>query len=272
MTQITVAEMTPTIGATIAGLDLRSNLTAGTIAELRALWLEHQVLFFRDQDLTLDEQRAFACQFGDLWIHPYLPAPAEHPEVLVVRVKDSASKAPGEGWHSDMSASECPPSASILRLEKVPAAGGDTLFASMYAAYEALSDHWKRFLDPLDAWHSGAARHGGQFKLAAAQDHAPALHPVVRTHPETGRKALYVNRGFTMSVDTMSAAESAAVLGFLFDHCEQPAFQVRFSWQPNSIAMWDNRCVMHHAIFDYEPSQRLGYRFTVTGERPTRTG
>ena len=137
----------------------------------------------------------------------------------------------------------------------------------MYAAYDALSDDWKRFVDPLHARHSSAGRHGGEFGLDF--EHAGAVHPVVRRHPSTGRKALFVNQGFTSSIEGMTKAESRAVLDFLFAHCENPAFQVRFRWEPHSIAMWDNRCVMHHAIFDYDPGERLGYRFTLTGERPT---
>lgn len=265
---ISVTALSPTLGAVVNGLDLREPLAAETAAEIRSIWLEHQIVFFRDQPLSLDQHKAFARSFGDLWIHPTVPAPPEHPELLVVRTKPGRIKAPGQGWHTDMSAADTPPSASILRLEKVPKVGGDTLFASMYAAYDALSDHWKRIVDPLDAWHSSASRHGGEFGLSG--DHPRALHPVVRTHPETGRKALYVNQGFTESIDGMSPNESQAVLGFLFRHCEDPTFQLRFDWQPDSIAMWDNRCVMHNAVFDYDPDDRLGYRFTVVGDRPTR--
>lgn len=264
----TLEPTTPTLGATVSGLDLRAPLSDETTADLRAAWLEHQVLFFRDQPLTLDEQKSFARTLGALWIHPTVPAPEDHPEVLVVRTNPKARLAPGQGWHTDMSAAEAPPSGSLLRLEKVPPSGGDTLFCSMYAAYDALSEHWKRFLDPLEAWHSGAKRHGKGFGIKA--DHPESLHPIVRRHPETGRKALYVNQGFTTTVEGMSEPESDAVLDFLYRHCENPAFHIRFSWQVNSMALWDNRCVMHNAVYDYDPSLRLGYRLTLEGDRPTR--
>jgi taurine dioxygenase len=264
-----VTPTTPRIGAVVSGLDLTSPLSDDTIAEVRSAWLEHQVLFFRDQELTLDQHRDFACRFGELFIHPTIPGPEGFPEALPIRASAKTRKAPGEGWHTDVSASATPPSASILRLEEVPPTGGDTLFCSMYHAYDALSDHWKRFIDPLDATHSAEARHGGEFGIKS--DHHPeSVHPVVRTHPETGRKALYVNAGFTSSINDMSAAESRATLDFLFAHCQNPAFHVRFQWQPNSMAMWDNRSVMHNAIYDYHPQTRRGFRFTVSGDRPYR--
>ena len=266
MTLLTVTPVTPTIGAQISGVDLRHPLDASSKRAVEDALAIHQVVFFRDQQLTIEQHKAFSASLGDLWAHPYLPRPDEHPEMLVVQAKPGATKAPGQGWHTDMSADETPPSVSILRMVSVPPSGGDTLFASMYAAYDALSEDWKRFIDPLNARHSSAGRHGGEFGLDF--DHSGAVHPVVRRHPVTGRKALYVNPGFTVALQGMSNAESRAVLDFLFSHCENPEFHVRFRWEPHSIAMWDNRCVMHHAIFDYEPEQRLGYRFTLTGERP----
>ncbi len=261
--------VTPHIGATVSGVDLSQPLPDGLVADLRAAWLDHQVLFFRDQDIDLEQHREFARNFGELYTHPTIPGPDGYPEALAIRTTAETRKAAGEGWHTDVSADAEPPSASILRLVEVPPCGGDTLFCSMYAAYDALSDHWKRFIDPLDARHSTAARHGGEFGLNIAE-HPENVHPVVRTHPETGRKALFVNQGFTMSIEGMSKAESRATLDFLFAHCEHPAFQVRFQWQPNSMAMWDNRAVMHNAVYDYHPHTRRGYRFTVKGDRPVR--
>ncbi|MGH1490873.1 MAG: TauD/TfdA dioxygenase family protein [Acidimicrobiales bacterium] len=264
-----VTPVTPRIGATVSGVDLRGRLSPDLIDELRAVWLQYQVLFFRDQDLTLDQHREFARAFGDLYTHPTIPGPDGFPEALRIHAHAKTKKAAGEGWHTDVSADAEPPSASILRLEEVPPCGGDTLFCSMYDAYDALSDHWKRFIDPLDARHNSAARHGGEFGLDIVE-HPENVHPVVRTHPETGRKALYVNQGFTMSIEGMSKSESRATLDFLFTHCQDPAFHVRFDWEPNSMAMWDNRSVMHNAIFDYHPHTRRGYRFTVKGDRPAR--
>ncbi len=253
----------------VSGVDLSQALSDEVIAEIRAAWLDHQVLFFRDQDLTLDQHREFAKRFGDLYIHPTIPGPEGFPEVLSIHNHAKTRKAAGEGWHTDVSASAEPPSASILRMVEVPPVGGDTLFCSMYDAYDALSDHWKRFVDPLDAIHSAAARHGGEFGIVS-DEHPESLHPVVRTHPETGRKALYVNAGFTMSIDGMTKDESRATLDFLFAHCQNPAFHVRFQWRENSMAMWDNRSVMHNAIFDYYPHTRRGYRLTVGGDKPRR--
>ncbi len=261
--------VTPTLGATVSGVDLASPLSDQLIDELRSAWLTHQVLFFRDQELTLDQHRDFARHFGDLYIHPTFPGPEGYPEALPIRANADTKKAPGEGWHTDVSADAEPPSASILQLIEVPPCGGDTLFCSMYEAYDALSDHWKRFIDPLDAVHSAQARHGGEFGYNNVE-HPANVHPVVRTHPETGRKALYVNQGFTSSIEGMSKAESRATLDFLYAHCQDPAFHVRFSWEPHSVAMWDNRAVMHNAIFDYHPHTRRGFRFTVKGDRPSR--
>ena len=267
-TVLDITPVTPRIGATVAGIDLATDLSDAVVDELRAAWLEHQVLFFRDQDLTLDQHKDFGRRFGELFIHPTVPGPEGHPEVLRIHNHAKTKMAAGEGWHTDVSMAAEPPSASILRMVEVPPCGGDTLFCSMYDAYDALSDHWKRLVDPLDAVHSGAHRHGKGFGIQA--DHPENVHPVVRTHPETGRKALYVNQGFTTEIEGMTAAESRATLDFLFAHCQNPAFHVRFSWRPGSMAMWDNRSVMHNAIFDYWPHTRKGYRVTVQGDRPHR--
>lgn len=271
-TTLAVRAVTPRIGAMVSGVDLAADLASDTgsdlLAQIHSAWLEHQVLFFRDQDLTLDQQKDFGRHFGELYTHPTVPGPEGHPEVLPIFANDKTKKAAGTGWHTDVSAAAEPPSASILRLVEVPPVGGDTLFCSMYDAYDALSDHWKRFIEPLDAVHSAAARHGGQFGVKG--DHPESVHPVVRTHPETGRKALYVNQGFTQSIVGMTDQESRATLGFLFDHCQNPEFHVRFSWEPGSMAMWDNRSVMHNAMHDYFPHTRKGYRVTVKGDRPRR--
>lgn len=268
-TRVQITRLTARIGAEVAGLDLAGEVSDEQITALREAWLEHQVLFFRDQELDLDQHRSFAARFGDLYTHPTFPGPAGYPEVLPIRTGPDTKKAAGTGWHTDVSAAEEPPSASILRLEEVPPVGGDTVFCSMYAAYDALSDHWKRFIEPLEARHSAAARHGGDFGYESSE-HPEAVHPVVRTHPETGRAALYVNQGFTMSIVGMTKAESRATLDFLFAHCENPEFHVRFQWQANSMAMWDNRAVMHNAIHDYRPHSRAGYRLTVKGDKPFR--
>lgn len=260
-----IEKATGGVGAYVRDVDL-THLDDTTATELRHAWLAHQVLFFRDQAMTLDQQKDFGRRFGDLFVHPTIPGPEGHPEILVIHADEKSKVVAGQGFHSDVSCFDEPPSASILRLVTVPPAGGDTIFASAYLAYESLSEHWRSFVDGLQAVHSGSHRHGRKFGIEA--DHPETAHPVVRTHPETGRKLLYVNRGFTTHIVGMTAAESDATLSFLFDHIEQPEFQCRFTWQRESIAMWDNRCVQHHAIFDYYPEVRHGYRVTVQGERP----
>jgi len=190
---------------------------------------------------------------------------------MEIYADENSKRVAGQGWHTDVSCAAEPPSASILRLVQVPqSGGGDTLFANMYAAYEALSSHWQNFLEGLSAVHEYVHVHGRQFKHSNQPDgkFVQAEHPVVRTHPETGRKALYVNGGFTTRIRGMRQLESRATLDFLYRHMEQPDFQCRFRWQPNSIAMWDNRCVQHLATWDYFPQVRHGYRVTVCGDAP----
>ena len=269
--ELTVRPMNPVIGAEIFGVDLREPLPDSAVAAIRAAWLKHQVLFFRDQELTLHEHIAFGERFGELHVHPNVPSHPEHPEVLIIHADENSKQVAGHGWHSDVSFAAEPPAGSILRLTEVPPdGGGDTLFASMYAAYEALSDHWQQFLDGLTAVHESAHVHGRQYARSLTDDgkFGYAEHPVVRTHPETGRKALYVNGGFTTRIRGMKTAESRATLDFLFRHMEHIDFQCRFRWQPHSIAMWDNRCAQHHAAWDYFPHVRHGYRVTLCGDRP----
>ena len=190
-----------------------------------------------------------------------------NPELMMIHTDKDSFRQNGAGWHSDVSADEEPPLGSILHLETVPSHGGDTLFASMYAAYDALSDRMRAFLDDLTARHE--SDYTGQYGDHKPQREFPkASHPVIRTHPVTGRKALFVNSGFTRRIEGLSHHESRALLDFLFDHIKNPAFQCRFGWQPYSIAMWDNRCVQHVAVWDYYPETRSGIRVTVKGDRP----
>ncbi|MFQ5697115.1 MAG: TauD/TfdA dioxygenase family protein [Myxococcota bacterium] len=269
-TTLAVAALNPVIGAEIEGVDL-AHLDDATFKELRNAWLDHQVVFFRDQPWSLEEHEAFGRRFGELHVHPAAPSPPGHPEVLVVHADERSKTVAGYGWHSDVSCDLEPPSASILHLTRVPPSGGDTLFASMYAAYEALSDRWQRFLSDLTAIHSSEHVYRGRYGITTHLrdgDYPQAEHPVVRTHPETGRKALYVNEGFTTRVRGMSASESRATLDFVFQHIRNPEFQCRFRWRERSVALWDNRAVQHLAIWDYFPNVRHGYRVTVRGERP----
>src|SRR5438270_4730660 len=199
-------------------------------------------------------------RLGPLHIHPAAPCLDGHPEVMLIHADERSKVVAGNGWHTDVSCDERPPMATILRMETVPPAGGDTLFASMYPAYDALSDTMKAFLDPLTARHESAHVYAGRYGSREADSRdgkfPSAVHPVVRTHPVTGRKALYVNRGFTTRIKELEPAESRALLDFLFHHEENPEFQCRFRWAPASVAMWDNRCVQHFAVWDYHPHVR----------------
>jgi taurine dioxygenase len=263
---------TPHIGAEIAGIDLSRPLGNRQVDELHDALAAHQVLFFRDQQLDHDSAKAFGRHFGDLHIHPNTPGPDGHPEILPIHADANSKRVAGERWHSDVSCDPEPPLGSILYLHTVPPVGGDTLFASQYAAYEALSPRLQTYLAGLTAFHDG----GPSYRATNAKIGVPetgrvypsANHPVVRTHPVTGRKALYVNRGFTQRINGLPDDEARALLDFLIQHSVKPDFQVRFRWRANSVAFWDNRAVQHLAVWDYFPQVRSGFRVTIKGDRP----
>jgi len=266
--RISVQRVTPAVGATIGGVDL-SSIDSETYLEIRRALNEHCVLFFRDQDISVEQHIAFGRMFGDLDVHPAAGNATGHEEILVIAADENSARANGEAWHSDVSCLPEPPMASILHMQIVPPAGGDTMFASMYAAYDALSDRMKTYLDGLVAVHDGEHVYRGLYQGVADKPTYPrAKHPVVRTHPESGRKCLFVNRSFTTHIVGLPKDESDAILNYLYDHMEHPNFQVRFQWQPNSIAMWDNRSAQHRAIWDYWPHRRYGHRVTVMGDTP----
>lgn len=266
--RITVTQATPAVGAYVAGCSL-ADMDDETFAEVHRALLEHCVLFFRDQDMSLEEHIAFGSRFGELDVHPAAGNGTGHPEILVIHADENSSRANGEGWHSDVSCLAEPPMGSILHIHEVPPTGGDTMFASMYAAYDALSERMKGYLDGLLAVHSGEHVYRGTYEGVADKDSYPrAAHPIVRTHPETGRKCLFVNRAFTTHIQGVPRDESDAILRYLYEHIEHPNFQVRFAWQPRSVAFWDNRCAQHRAIWDYWPHRRHGFRVTVKGDAP----
>jgi taurine dioxygenase len=265
-----VRNLTPAIGAELEGVDLSLPLSAEQLEEIRGALIENLVIFFRNQTLTPEQHKALGLRFGTLHIHP---APLEvlegHPEIIVVEADERSKRIAGEKWHSDVSCDAEPPMASILYVKEAPRVGGDTLFASMYAAYEALSDSMQRFLCSLTAIHDGARNYAGRQPLAALDREFPrAEHPVVRTHPETGRRALFVNRMFTTRLVQLKKTESDVILQMLFRHIENPEFQCRFHWRPNSLAFWDNRCTQHMALWDYFPQRRYGNRVTIAGDKP----
>ena len=266
---IDIRPLGPAIGAEIHNVDLAQPLTDSQVEAIRQAWLEHQVIFFRDQDLTLTQHIAFGRRFGELHIHPNVPSHPEHPEVLIIHADEKSKRVAGHGWHTDVSCDTAPPAGSILRLTDTPEhGGGDTLFANMYSAFDALSDHWQTFLSGLSAVHESAHVHGRYYENSSEHKFVAAEHPIVRTHPETGRKALYVNSAFTTGICGMKPNESQATLEFLFRHMEHIDFQCRFRWTPHSISMWDNRCTQHHAAWDYYPEVRHGYRVTLAGDKP----
>ena len=271
---IQVEKLTPNAGAEIRGADLSQPLDERTFKEIHAALIDNGVIFFRDQHLTPAQQKAFGRLFGELHIHPAAPKEVpEHPEILVIHADENSKHVAGENWHSDVSCDLEPPMGSILYMHELPPVGGDTLFASMYAAYEALSEPMKRFLEPLTAMHEGEHVYRGRYGVDDRGKVFPkAEHPVIRTHPVSGRKALYVNGGFTTRIKQLPRPESDAVLQFLYRHVETPEFHCRFRWQVNSVAFWDNRCVLHHAMWDYYPQRRHGHRVTIKGDKPFYRG
>src|SRR5438105_1313159 len=232
---------------------------------------EYLVIFFRDQHISPEQHLAFGRKFGELHIHPAAPHEGGDPALMKIYADKDSPRANGEGWHTDVSCDLEPPMGSILYIKQCPPRGGDTLFANMYAAYEALSDRMKTYLNGLTALHDGESIYRGLYANYGVADkpaYPRAEHPVVRTHPVTRKKALYVNRGFTRYIVGIPRDESDAMLAYLYQHAENPLFQCRFRWSENAIAFWDNRCAQHRAMWDYWPHTRSGTRVTVKGERP----
>jgi taurine dioxygenase len=268
---ITVEKLTPLIGAELSGIDLTRPIGNQQRDELHRALAENLVIFFRDQPLAPEQHLDFGRLFGKLHIHPAAPHAPGHPELMIIHADRSSPRANGEGWHTDVSCDTEPPMGSILHIHTCPPQGGDTLFASMYAAYEALSERMRTYLEGLTALHDGEPVYRGLYANLGVADrpsYPSAEHPVVRTHPVTGRRALYVNRGFTRHIVGIPRDESDAILAYLYTHMENPLFQCRFRWQPESVAFWDNRCTQHRALWDYWPHTRSGHRVTIQGERP----
>ncbi len=268
---IEVRKCTPNIGAEIYGIDLSKPLGDEQFRDVHAALMDNLVIFFRDQKLSLERHKELGARFGKLHFHPAAPRVfPEHPEVFVIKADESSTYVAGEDWHSDVSCDAEPPMGSILYLTEVPPdGGGDTLFANMYLAYDRLSERIRTLLDGMTAIHDGEQLYRGRYgNDDTGKVYPRAEHPVVRTHPVTRRKSLYVNRFFTTHVVGLSKIESDGLLQMLFRHIETPEFQVRFRWQPGSIAFWDNRCAQHRALWDYYPNRRYGHRVTVCGDKP----
>ncbi|HJN49509.1 MAG: TauD/TfdA family dioxygenase [Pseudomonadales bacterium] len=264
---IEVEPLTPKIGALVNGADLGQPVSDELFGEIHDAWMDHLVLFFRDQDITPEQHLVFGRRFGDLHIHPAAPYENDNPALMKIHTDGESLRNNGGGWHSDVSADEEPPMASILHIHLTPSQGGDTLWSNMYEAYDALSAPMQTMLQTLTATH--VADYSGYYGDHKPQRESPrAEHPVVRSHPETGRKALFVNSGFTKRIRGVSRSESEALLGMLFELVKDPQFHCRFRWQANSIALWDNRCTQHMAVWDYYPETRSGRRVTVKGDKP----
>jgi len=263
------------LGAEIAEVDLRS-LSDDLVRRIRAAWLEHLVVFFREQSLTSEQYMAFARRMGRPIEYPFVKGIAGFPEIIEVKKLEHEKVNFGGVWHSDTAYLEVPPMASMLLAREIPPQGGDTLFANMYLAYESLSPGMKAVLEGLVAVNSSAkadvTRTREDRLKSDGSDKAgrelAAEHPVVRTHPETGRKALYVNFAHTVRFKDMTEEESAPLLQYLFQHQIRPEFTCRFTWQVGSLALWDNRCAQHNPVNDYHGHRRVMHRITLEGDRP----
>lgn len=274
---LSITPLGTALGAQISGVDLAADLSPAQRDAIEQALLDHQVLFFRDQPLTPDRQARFAAQFGDLHIHPIYPKVADTPQVLILDtavtdVRDNAI------WHTDVTFLPTPALGAVLAAKQVPAYGGDTLWASGIAAFEALSAPLRGLLEGLTATHDfthsfplerfGSTAEDLARWEAARRDHPPLSHPVVRTHPVSGRKALFVNEGFTTRINELAPTESEALLKLLFAHATRPEFTVRWRWQADDVAFWDNRVTQHYAVDDYRPQRRVMHRATILGDAP----
>jgi taurine dioxygenase len=274
--KLEIRQIAGALGAEIHGVDLRSPLSAEETAAIRAAWLKHLVLFFRDQQLTHEQYMAFARAIGKPIEYPFIKGIEGYPEIIEVKKLEHETANFGGVWHSDTAYLDRPPMASMLLAREVPPYGGDTLFANMYMAFDGLSDGMQRLLAPLRAVNSSAradvfrAREeaSGDKRSGAAAKAYVADHPVVRMHPETGHKALYVNAAHTAHFLGMTEQESEPLLSYLFQHQVKPEFTCRFSWEIGSLAIWDNRCTQHNPVNDYHGFRRVMERITLAGDRP----
>ena len=279
--RIEVVPLPGSLGAEIRGVDLAKPLDDACFAEIHAAWLEHQIICFRDQKLGPEDQLNFCSRVGEIDTYPFIKPLPGHPGVIPI-VKEPETRVNfGGGWHTDGSYMPRPPMATVLYAVDVPKTGGDTMFANMYAAYDALSDGMKQMLDGMDAVFTASAVHGttGAYSHVKAGDaekqkdeqraEAREMHPVFRTHPETGRKGIYVGRFHVERLAGMRVDESDPILNFLTAHAVKPEFTTRFEWEVGTLLMWDNRCVQHNALNDYPGERREMHRVTIKGDTPS---
>jgi taurine dioxygenase len=276
---IDVKPMVGALGAEVSGLDLSRPVDEKTAGELRRALHDHLLLVLRHQAITVDQQKDLGRVFGSLHIHPLFEAIEGHPEVVAFIKEPEDRVNVGGGWHADLTCFDEPPAVAVLRVTETPERGGDTLFANMYAAYEALSQPMQTFVGGLKAIHTSAKVFGPAGKYAQNRDktNAPAktdagaqtaVHPLVRTHPVTGRKSLFVNRAYMIHIHGLGVEESSAMMEMLYQHAVRGEFTCRLQWEPNTIAIWDNRCTQHYALNDYHGYRRAALRVTVSGDRP----
>lgn len=274
---LSITPLSSALGAQISGIDLSREISTEQRDAVEQALLKHQVLFFREQPINPQQQAAFAARFGDLHIHPIYPNVPETPQVLVLDtavtdVRDNAM------WHTDVTFLPTPALGAVLSAKQLPTYGGDTLWASGIAAYAALSEPLKQLLDGLTATHDftksfplerfGTTPEDLQRWETTRRDNPPLSHPVIRTHPVSGRKSLFVNDGFTTRINELSDTESEAILKLLFAHATRPEFTIRWCWQENDVAFWDNRVTQHYAVDDYRPQRRVMHRATILGDAP----
>ncbi len=280
MTRSNVLEiepLSPAIGAVLRGVNLAEPASDDLIGDIRAALLRHQVIFFEGQDFTPTQQRDFAARFGDLHVHPLYDRDEGHPEIMII---DNHVDNPTDNnfWHTDVTFIDTPPMGSILAARQLPPVGGDTMWASMTAAYNALSKPMQKFLQGLEAVHdfsfaftaeglAGSQAGREKYEKAVAAN-PPVTHPVIRTHPETGEPGIFVNSVFTRRIKGLRREESKALMAFLNNHIQQPEFVVRWRWRPGDVAFWDNRNTQHRAVDDFLPHRRIMTRATVLGDKP----
>ncbi|HXU91507.1 MAG TPA: TauD/TfdA family dioxygenase [Methylomirabilota bacterium] len=275
--RLEIAPLSGALGAELRGVDLGANLDDATITAIRRALLDHCVIFFRDQEFDAEQHKALARRFGTIFIHPNYYGTQVDPEVLEIRREPGDTKVVGEDWHTDTTMMAEPPMGAILYALEVPPYGGDTLFANQYLAYETLSEGMKRLIGGLHAVHSDRMVAGPTVDNTGRSTKARAdadwretvnVHPVVRTHPETKRKLLYVNYSYTVGFEGMTEEESRPLLTYLMEHGNRPEFTCRFRWTKGAVAFWDNRCVKHLAVNDAQPFRRVMRRVQIAGDKP----
>ena len=272
--EISVRPINGFIGAEIEGVDLRQPLGPAQFKVVHDALVQYEVIVMRDQDITVDQQMAFGALFGELSIHPFSPNLADKPEVIILDYSKDNQPALTDIWHADETFREAPPLGTILRAKVVPEVGCDTLFSSMSAAYRGLSERMKQHIHGMEALHDFKPwrplfSHNDRAKLRTLEDEFPnPWHPVVRVHPVSGRRILYVNQQFCVRIKDLKTDESDTLLSFLYRQATIPEYQLRVKWQPNTLVMWDNRSVQHYAVHDYYPARRTMERVTVKGDRP----